>query len=137
MRVLHKLLFTRCNRRSKGKERKLHELEGLESHGDADDGDAAKQTRNQVAQSQFPAQQDSPDDVGYGMLVELYVDPLAEGSEGQLGRLEALSAERNTDDGDAEQCAQDGPGKAQPQAAEDEPDDVCDEFHDVPLCAFV
>ena len=126
------LLLPRLYRRAEWQKRQLHELEGLKPCGNAYDGDAADHACSQIAQRHLPAEKDGPKDVGDGVLVEIDVDLFAEGGEGQLGCLEALLTEGDADDGDAEQDPQDGPGKAQPQAAEDEPDDVCDEFHDVP-----
>ena len=117
---------------TEGKEGQLHELEGLESQGDADDGDAADQPCEQVAQRHLPTEQERPNDVGYGVFFILQVDFLSKGGEGELGGLEALLAEGNADDGDAEQDAQKPPAQPQPQASENEPDDVCDGFHSIP-----
>ena len=117
---------------TEGKEGQLHELEGLQTQGNADDGDAADDPREQVAEGHFPAHQHSPDDVGDGMLVEVAGDLLAEGGEGELGGLEALGAQGDPDDGDAEQQTQQSPAQTQPESAENEPDDVGDEFHNLP-----
>ena len=117
---------------TEGKEGQLHELAGLQTQGNTDDGDAADDPREQVAEGHFPARQHSPEDVGDGMLVEVAGDLLAEGGEGELGGLEALGAQGDPDDGDAEQQTQQSPAQTQPDSAENEPDDVGNEFHNLP-----
>ena len=133
MRDLYKLFFLLCfDGGTEGKEGQLHELEGLEPHGDADDGDAADHAGDQIPECHLPARKDGPDEIGYGVLVEFDDDPFPEGGEGQPGGLEALTAQGDTDDGDAEKEPQNCPAKPQPQTAEEKPNDVCDKLHGKP-----
>lgn len=52
-----------------------------------------------------------------------------EGPQGVDADTEGREAERNADDRDAQQCARGQVGEEQPEAAQEEPDDVQDGFH--------
>ena len=53
----------------------------------------------------------------------------AERGEPEFGELEALLAERDTDDGDAPEDACEEPRESHFESAEDEPENVADRFH--------
>ena len=72
----------------------------------ADDGDGEQQGHEQVKQRQFKAGQDDPDDVHHdGQATAgrfFFADFTPERRNGQCGQLETLDAERDADDGDAQ-----------------------------------
>ena len=88
-------------------ERERDELQMLERERDADDGDREDECRARVSDRDLPAEQKYPNHVeddakrAVGVL-ELH-DLLAEGRQSRDADLHRLDAEREADDGDADQ----------------------------------
>ena len=111
---------------------KLSELEALFTEGDANDSNAPDKTEKCITENKEESTKYEPNNISNRMRGEIGANIFAEGPKRELSELKALLAEGNANDGDAEQNAQESPGKPQPQATKDEPNDVCDEFHDIP-----
>ena len=110
---------------------KLSQLECLLAKGDTDDGNAEDQADKQISDRHSKAAEEEPDHVCDGVRAEVAVDGLAEGGENKACHLERLSAEGDTDDGNAPKQTGEEEGERATKAAKEEPDQIADEFHSV------
>ena len=66
---------------SERENRKFQKLEGLQTEGDTDDGDATQNAGSEITECHFPTEKDEPNDVHDGMLFKLHSDILAKRGE--------------------------------------------------------
>ena len=108
-------------------------LEVLQAPGDAHDRDAEQQAETQVDQGDLPPAQQDPEEVHHrgqaaglpGAVHQL----VAEGPEGVAAEFEELDAEGDADDGDAHHQPHEEIDQRDEQAAEHEPDQITEKFH--------
>src|SRR5690606_37877407 len=115
------------------------QLEVGDAERDADDRQAQGEAGEDMAEGQPPAGQDQPEDVadeGAGAGVPAFDRGVAEGPQGVDADAEGGYAERDADDGDAEQHAGEHVAEEQPETAQYEPDDVEDGLHRGPPAIF-
>ena len=118
---------------AKGEESQGDEFNVLFGEGDAYDGDGEDDGRQEMGQGDPPAKKQQPDDVeedAQGAVgVFAFDDFLAEGSERSNTDLDRLDAERNADNGHAEQEPAENIAHGGHQPAEDQPDDIAECGH--------
>jgi hypothetical protein len=119
-----------CDVSAEGENCELDKLECLQAEGDADNGNTADDTRCEITERHFPTKDKEPKNIHDGMLLKLNTHIFTEGSEGELGKFEALDAKGDTNDGDAKEKSQDKPRKTEPDATENEPNQIAEKFHD-------
>ena len=120
------------NIRAEREDCELHKLECLQTERNTDDGNATNNSRKEITDCQFPTEKNEPNHVHDGMLFKLHSDILAKRSEVHRCEFEALDAERDTDNGDTKQKSEQEPSESKPDTAENEPNEIADQFHIVP-----
>src|SRR5690606_22469891 len=113
-------------------QRHRDQLEVRDAERDADDREAQGDAGGDVAEGQPPAGEDQPQDVahtGRGARVPAFDGRVPEGPQGVDADAEGGDPERDTDHGDAQQHTCEQVGEEEPEAAEDEPNDVQDGLH--------
>lgn len=112
-------------------QRKLRHFEALQAERNGDDGDAAGDAREHIGDRHGNSREDQPEDVGHQRREAAAIfDGFAEGRKSEACHLERLAAQRNADDGDAEKTADEQPPQRGPNAAEQNPNDIAESFHD-------
>ena len=105
----------------------------LETERNADDGDAADEAESEMGHGNLPPTEKNPKDIHKdvetsGSIVSFY-DFSAERPQGESTEFPQLKAERDTDDGNAEEKAYQEISERNQESAQHEPENVTDEFH--------
>ena len=102
----------------------------LKAEGDANDGDAEDDAENQVQDRHLPPSAKNPDEIHHDGKASRFIRPgyqlVPERPQRVRAQLEQLHAERNADDGDAQQQPHNVVDQGDDDAAQDKPEDVSD-----------
>ena len=128
--------FFRDDSGAEGEERQLCHFEALQTEGNADDGDAENDSRDQVTEGKLDAAEEKPKDVDDDGACFLAVNDLfPKGRESETGHFEALHADGDADDRHAPNNADDEPRECEPKAAKNDPKKITEQFHKIdPFC---
>ncbi len=112
-------------------ERELGHFERLDAERNADDGDAVEHACTQIAERHPAADQHHPQDVGQGRADSAAVlHGFAKRRQGESRHLERLNAERDADDGDAQNQSHQCPSDCDGQSTKNDPQDIAENSHD-------
>ena len=114
---------------AEGHQREPRKLEALFAEGDADDGDAPEQSRQQKSEAELQAAEDNPYNIQNCVFSEITIDVFSKGPEHQSRQFEALLTEGDADDGDTPNQSQEGISKPGPESRQQKPQNVSECFH--------
>ena len=120
------LLF--FNNGTKGEKCQLSHFEALQSEGNSENSNAPDQTCQSEPESQLQSAENKPDNIGNGMLSEMYGSCSAKRPDRKMCDFEALSAERNADNGDAPDQTKNKPYNSRFKTNQNESKNVTDCF---------
>ena len=107
----------------------LSDLEVLLCEGDTDDGNRKNATDDELEDSEEKSAENEEEGVAEGVILEVSLNSLAEGEEVEACHLEALDADGDEDEGDAEKNSSKEVKNCIDKTAEDEPNDIAESTH--------